>query len=264
MSLSLENGSVIVNNKELLRDVSISCGKGQLVCILGENGAGKSTLLNAVAGQRPLSGGQVLLDGEPIETFTSRELAQRRAVLPQSVELTFPLDVAEVVRLALCFAPISLDTQDVLIEQCLKTFSVSHLIERNYLNLSGGEKQRVQLARVVAQIRANQLHYDRVHQYLLLDEPIAALDLHQQYTALKAIKELCDDGLCVVAILHDLNIASLFADTIYILKGGQLLSSGSPKAVISEDNIKAAFSLDAVIKPHPEIDTPMVIPRIKD
>ena len=259
MSLLLQDVSIRVGDKQLLSEVTLQCEPGSVLGIIGENGAGKSTLLNAMAGLSSPSSGHVSINGNTLHDESPASLAKVRAVLPQSSELSFPLAAVEVVRLALSLSSYPLHQQDGLLKHCLDRFDVLDLAERNYLTLSGGEKQRVQLARVTAQLLCHK-HTDT--QFLLLDEPISALDLYQQYQTLDSIRELADSGIGIVTILHDLNLASLYCDRIAILKNGRLIANGQPDQVLTETTIQSAFKLDVRVEPHPDTHTPFLTPRV--
>ncbi len=259
MSLQMHNVTVQTAGKTLLSDLSLSCESGQVLGVVGENGAGKSTLLNTLAGLTKPTDGQVFINGDDIENQPPAQLATLRAVLPQNSDLSFPLSAIEVVRLGMSLGSLATKDQEQLLYQCLMEFDAGHLSNRNYLTLSGGEKQRVQLARVIAQLRCQR--HD-APQFLLLDEPISALDLYQQYQTLQSVRRLTSSGIGVVAILHDLNMASLYCDQIAVLKGGELIALGTPHQVITEEIVTRAFSIEANIQTHPDKDTPFITPRI--
>lgn len=262
MSLEMQSVSVYASGNRLLSNISLACPAGKVVGIIGENGAGKSTILNVLSGLTQADAGRVTLDGRLLSRFTPAELAALRAVLPQSSELSFPLDAIEVVRLALNMSSCTESKQEAVLNKCLQQFDVSHLAYRNYLNLSGGEKQRVHLARVMAQLICNQTQSHSTSQYLLLDEPISALDLNQQFRTMKNIRQLSTQGIGVIAILHDINLASMFCDHLVVLKSGNLLTQGTPKDVVTEKNIESAFEIDVSITTHPDTHTPFLTPRM--
>ena len=259
MSLVLNNVAVAVSDKHLIQDISISCEPGKILGVVGENGAGKSTLLNVISGMTLPSQGSVSLNSKPMTNYSNKDLAKIRSVLPQGNELTFPLPCVEVVRLAIQLGDLSIPEQNVLIQECLAIFDVLHLANQNYLALSGGEKQRVQLSRVLAQL---QCHRVRMAGYLLLDEPISALDVYQQYKTLAVLKQLASDGIGIIVILHDLNLASMFCHHIAVIKGGRLVGKGEPADVVTPATIKDAFGIEANIQNHPDTGTPMVLPKV--
>lgn len=260
MSLKVENLDVSVGTKCLLSGINIECPSGSFIGVIGANGAGKSTLLNVMAGLNAPNSGSVNIDSKNIFEYSASELSILRAVLPQHSDLSFPLNAIEVVRLALSLSAMNVSQQQELLTDCMSRFNVLHLANQNYLTLSGGERQRVQLARVTAQLFSNQ--HRQKHQYLLLDEPISALDLYQQYQTLDALKLLAKEGIGIIAVLHDLNLASLYCDHLVVLKHGYISAQGSPTQVINESSLKSAFNIDVWLQAHPDTQAPFITPRI--
>jgi iron complex transport system ATP-binding protein len=233
-----------VGKRNLLEDVCARFEPGRLNMILGPNGAGKSTLIKAVCGQIRPASGTVRYGGRDLGGFSLAEMARMRAVLSQDTDLAFPLTVREVVGMGryphYSGRPARRDEEAV--QGALDLFEVSSLAERNFLTLSGGEKQRVQFARVVAQI-----WHPGGPRYLLMDEPLTFLDAHFQFDFVrKLLGLLADPDLVAVAVVHDLNLASKFADHILLLDGGKVLAGGGPEAVLTRENIKAAYRLEPV------------------
>ncbi len=265
MSISVRDLSVSVQGRKLLHKVEFDCSAGELVAIVGENGAGKSTLLNAIAGLTQPEYGSVLINGQHVGSYSKQALAKVRAVLPQSSALSFPLSVTEIVRLGMCFNRVSRNQQDQIIQSCLAEVDAEQVAHREYLTLSGGEKQRVQLARVLAQLQSadSEAQTAPVSRFLLLDEPTSALDLAHQYDMLALLQRLSQKRIGVVVIVHDLNTASLFSDKIVILKNGQIVKVGSPENVFSEGVLKHAFNIDVTVGTHPDKNKPYLIPRLR-
>lgn len=262
MSLRAENLTVNLGKKTILNDINFTCLPGEITAIVGENGAGKSTLMNCLSGTLNF-GGVISLNDYSIKNMSASKQAQYRAVLPQHSTMNFPLDVRETVRLALSLTALSNDHQEAIIYDCLKLVDALQFINRSYLNLSGGEKQRVQIARVLAQLRA----YDHdCNRFLLLDEPTSALDLKHQYATLKMLRELCNPKsntkIGALIILHDLNLASLYCDKVLMLKDGKLVKHDTPSAVFEGHRINDAFGIDVFIDAHPDTKQPFLIPRI--
>jgi iron complex transport system ATP-binding protein len=176
MSIQATNLSVTISGRKILDDLSFTCSAGEITAIVGENGAGKSTLLNCLAGVSEFAG-EITLNELPIRSLSLATLAKYRAVLPQNSALNFPFSVHEVVRLAMSLGCLSHAEQEQIIVESLTLVDATQFIDRDYLHLSGGEKQRVQLARVLAQLRAHNHHQSR---FVFLDEPTTALDLKNQ------------------------------------------------------------------------------------
>lgn len=262
MSLQAKNLSVTLGKRSILTNLDFTCRSGEITAIVGENGAGKSTLMNCLSGKLSFDG-EVYLNGKSVKTMPIAEQAQTRAVLPQNSSLNFPLDVREIVRLALSLSSLGSEDQEQIIFDSLVLADAVQFIDRGYLNLSGGEKQRVQIARVLAQLRA----YDQPgSRFLLLDEPTSALDLKHQYATLKMLRKLCNSAsvrnIGALIILHDLNLASMYCDKVLLLKDGKLIKHDTPAVVFEGSRISDAFGIDVYIGAHPDTTQPYLIPRI--
>jgi iron complex transport system ATP-binding protein len=237
-----ENLGVHIAGRRLLRNVAAAVAPGEFVAIIGPNGAGKSTLLRALSGELRATEGRVSLDGVPIERVPRIELARRRAVLPQAVRLAFPMLAEEVVALGRTphFGTDLMRDDKVAVAAAIGWAGVGHLCSRVYDTLSGGEQQRVNLARVFAQISIRTPDGPR---YLLLDEPTAPLDVAQQHHVLRLIRALADNGVGVCAVLHDLNQAALWADRIIAIRDGEGAATGTPEDVITEQTLEAVYAM---------------------
>lgn len=262
MSYEAKNLSVRIGDKTILDDLNFHFKAGEINAIIGENGAGKSTLLNCLAGVSDFDG-ELRFNQRPIHSYGIAELAKYRAVLPQQSSLNFPFSVKEVVRLSMTLGKHATQTQDQIIEQCLMQVDALEFIERNYLFLSGGEKQRIQLARILAQLHA---YSEPGKRFLLLDEPTSALDLKHQYATLSMLRKICGEGkfdLGVIVIIHDLNLASFYCDKILLLKHGKLVAHDTPDAVFNTQMVKQTFDIDVYIDTHPDTVNPFIIPKLK-
>lgn len=242
--------------RNLLAGVNFRLNPGELVAIVGPNGAGKTTLMRILSGEYRPDSGRVQLDGIDLHRWLPRLLARRRAVLPQETVLDFPLSALEVALMGrMPHARNARDRQFAM--DALHQADVAHLAHRIYPTLSGGERQRVQLARVLCQLRDE---CASAPGYLLLDEPTAALDLAHQYTLLRTVRQLVDDGFGGLAILHDLNLAAQFADRIVVMAGGQIVTEGDPHAVLVPELIRQVYAVPCVVTRHPCLAVPHVIP----
>jgi iron complex transport system ATP-binding protein len=242
--------------KNLLAGVDFHLSPGELVAVVGPNGAGKTSLMRILSGEYPPDSGTVQLDGMPLQRWSPRLLARRRAVLPQETSLDFPLSALEVALMGrMPHVRSSRDRQLAL--DALHQADAAHLAHRIFPTLSGGERQRVQLARVLCQLRDDSAPAPR---YLLLDEPTAALDLAHQYTLLRTVRRLVDDGFGGLAILHDLNLAAQFADRIVVMAGGRIVTAGDPRTVLVPELIREVYAVDCVVTRHPCLAVPHVIP----
>jgi iron complex transport system ATP-binding protein len=235
---------VRARTKSLLRDVSLDVAPGEFVAIIGPNGAGKSTLLNALAGDRVLSSGEILLDGRPLTHWSKLELARRRAVLPQHSAVAFDFTGLQIAMLGLLGfrGTLSERQMQAVAEKALAETEALAFADRPYTVLSGGERQRVQLARVLAQCDAD----PAATPFLLLDEPITGLDLSHQHAALASARRRVDRGLGVLAVLHDLNMAARYADRVGIVEDGRVTNLGPTRQTLDPERLSAVFATPIV------------------
>lgn len=217
--------AVRVGGRPLLSDISLDFAAGSVTAVLGPNGAGKSTLLAVLSGERKADAGEARLDGRTLAAWSVGDLARRRAVMHQSAPLQFPFAVDEVVALGFAAARRGAPSRHLL-DGCLDAADVAHLRRRLYPSLSGGERQRVQFARALAQVRAA----GERGGLLLLDEPTASLDPRHQHRLLGAARAwAAETGGAVIAVLHDLSLASAYADAAAVLCEGRLAWLGAPQ-----------------------------------
>lgn len=233
--------SVRAGAKAIVENISLYLEAGEVVALIGANGAGKSTVLKAMCGDVKPSTGQILFENRPLKEWDYHELARRRAVLSQNLHFNFPFTAREVVLLGRNpHIRGSESKKDLAIaEEALKLVEATHLAERSFPTLSGGEQQRVHLARTLAQIWDKP--YGGANRYLLLDEPTSNLDLAHQHLTLRLARKFSLEGVGILIILHDLNLAARYADRIYLLKQGRILASGKPVEVLTVENIESAF-----------------------
>lgn len=256
--VSVRRGAV-----EILDDVSLRVAPGEVLALLGPNGAGKSTLLKLFAGEDVPSAGEVRLNGRRLHEWSAAELARRRAVLPQESPLSFPFRVRDVVLLGRM--PF-LDGRETAADhersdEALRRAGVAHLSDRIYTQLSGGERQRVHLARVLAQLDENREGQAR---YLLLDEPTASLDLLHQHEVLGTVRALAREGVGVLVVLHDLNLAARYADRLALLKQGRLQALGPPDEILNPANIHEVFGIRGRVERLGEENYPYFIPTVAE
>lgn len=257
MTLSAKNISISIGNAKLLDSVSLELKQGEILAVVGPNGAGKSTLLKVLSGEMKPNSGQVTVAGQALSNWRKQDLAKVRAVLPQSSTLSFGFTVQEVVMMGRTPHIRGQETHDdyQIITDAMQLTRISHLADRTYTTLSGGERQRVQLARVLAQIWSGD-----EPRYLLLDEPTNNLDLSHQHSILKIARQFANQGVAVLTILHDLNLAAQFADRVLILKHGRTFAEGTPQQVFTAQTVLDTFDLPVMIQPHPCYDCPLIIP----
>ena len=252
--------TVEIDGKKIVDDVSVELAAGEVVAICGPNGAGKSTLLRVLSGELKPSSGDVKIEGRQLEAWSVKELATTRALLHQQSLLSFPFSVREVV--AMGRFPYEEDPQhDAVVTACLERVDMLSMASRIYTTLSGGEKQRVQMARVLAQLTSD----DDRKKVLLLDEPTSALDLpHQDATLAIAADYARKHQYAVAVVLHDLNLAASWADRIVFLSDGRLSAEGTPSTVITPEIIRSIYGLDTHIMTHPDTERPVVLVRRSD
>jgi iron complex transport system ATP-binding protein len=243
--LTIEQLSVAYQRRVALRNVSLDADSGEVVILIGPNGAGKSTLLRAIAGTLAPQDGRVCLDGQDMARLRPAERARLVAVVPQAARLPEAFTVAEVVLVGRnphlpLFGGERASDYEAARQAMLRTDTWG-LAERRVGALSGGEQQRVLLARALAQ-------EPRV---LLLDEVTAHLDLRHQLATLRLARSLARSGLLVVAALHDLNLAAQHADRLALLDGGELLACGAPEHVLTPELLKRAYGVTAMVSAHP-------------
>jgi iron complex transport system ATP-binding protein len=242
--LQAQNISVRVGAKMLIEDISLDLAPGEFLAVLGPNGAGKSTLLGAIAGDRAVASGAVLLDDKPIGHWNKMALARRRAVLPQHSAVAFDFTGMQIATLGLLAHRDRLSERQMraLAEQALDETEAVAFADRPYTVLSGGERQRVQLARVLAQCDADAA----ARPFLLLDEPISGLDLAHQHAALASARRRADRGLGVLAVLHDINMAARYADRVAILETGRMTALGASEAMLTPERLSMVFATPIV------------------
>ncbi|MBE9537634.1 MAG: heme ABC transporter ATP-binding protein [Proteobacteria bacterium] len=256
--LSLKNACTAPWGAELLHGISLDLAAGNILGLVGPNGAGKTSLLNTIVGDIPLRRGELLLTNRPPENWPRRELARSLAYLPQLSLLNFPYTVEEVILLGRSPHDTGSTVDREVLQEVLQLTDTLALRGRLYTQLSGGEKQRVQLARVFAQIwQADSLE----GKLLLLDEPTAALDIQHQQSTASAIRNLAGRGCAVVVVIHDFNSISALADQVVVLDNGKQVAHGNPREVFTESLFANVFSADVVIIEHPCHKQAMIIPR---
>ena len=239
----------------VLRDLSFEVRKGEFFIIIGPNGSGKTTLLKILAGIDRSFQGSVALLQRPLTAYTRRELARRLALVPQLGAETFPFSVQEV--LLMGRAPhmglLGLESQKDrrIAQQAMRFTGVSHLGRRRLDQLSGGERQRVYLARAVCQEPA----------VILLDEPTAALDLAHQIRVMDLMARLREErGVTIVMVSHDINLAAMYADRLMLLKDGIRMAIGSPREIVTYQNIERTYGCRVLVGENPLGGYPQITP----
>jgi len=259
MSMQLENVTFTVLGRPLLQDVSLKVNPGEFSIIIGPNGAGKSTALSILAGDMTPSSGRVLLNNHDLASLPAESQALNRGVLPQLTNTGFEftaLDVVLMGRLPHGEAPENPNAIKIAFHMMQQT-DVLTLKDRLVTTLSGGERQRVNLARVLAQVY---MHEDNSQspKFLLLDEPISALDPKHQISILRLVRKYAEQGYGVLAVLHDMSMAAMFADVIHIMKNGRITHSGAPQQVMTKQILNDVWQLDYDVTMNGNIPVPMI------
>ncbi len=251
---NLRNVGFKIRTKWLLQEINLELPSGKFIALVGSNGAGKTTLLKLLSGELQTSQGYIEFMDKPIVDYSLKSLAHHRAVLSQHRGGNFPFSVQEVVMMGRL---VHLDgckegpKDNEIVQKALERMDLSSFANRTYSTLSGGEARRVDAARMIVQQTG----------VYLLDEPTNHLDPKQQVRMLEFCKESVAEGKTVIASLHDLNLASYYADMIVILHQGHLLIAGSPDQVFTSTHIKEAFGLDCNIWRHPS-GCPWMVPAL--
>ncbi|MCB0510866.1 MAG: heme ABC transporter ATP-binding protein [Bacteroidetes bacterium] len=242
--IKVENLSYSVKGKNLLHNLDLEIQKGKIHFIIGPNGAGKSTFVHLAAGKLEAGSKNIWYEGRRLSEFSANALAQKRAVLSQFTEIAFPIQVLDVVMLGrypyFTNNP-SKEDRDI-VEKCIALLDLESFRERNILSLSGGEKQRVHIARVLAQIWKAEKEEQAV---LFLDEPLNSLDIYYQIFVLRLLKRLQEEqNLTIVGVVHDLNLAAQYADDLSIFYEGQVVATGLVDEIFTQEHIQLYFRLE--------------------
>jgi iron complex transport system ATP-binding protein len=252
--LTLGAIEVALGSRPVLRGVDLDLGEGELLGLVGRNGAGKTTLLRVASRVLAPDQGEVRLRGRPAAEFSRRELAREVAVVNQDTALPFAFTVAELVLMGraphLGWLGFERAHDHALAEAALDRLGLLDLADRSVLEISGGERQLVVIARALAQEA----------RVLLLDEPTAHLDLHHRLQVLELLRELAREGRTVLVISHDLTLIARYCDRLALLSGGRL-TVGSPAALLQPERLREGFGLDAEIL-HTAAGEPIVVPHL--
>ncbi|HEY3941139.1 MAG TPA: ABC transporter ATP-binding protein [Acidimicrobiales bacterium] len=252
MSLHLKGLSVDIGDRRIVSGIDVDVPDGRFVGLLGPNGSGKSTVLKTLYRVHRPATGRVVLDGQDLLAMRPREAARRVAVVAQESVVEFDFSVREMAMIGRTPHKSAFGRDDehdrMIVRDALERVGCGHLARRRFNTLSGGEKQRVLIARALVQGA----------DHLVLDEPTNHLDIRYQVEVLQLVADL---GVTVLAALHDLSLAALFCDTVYLLSNGRIVAGGAPSGVITAELVRHAYGADVLVIEHPEDGTPHLVPR---
>jgi iron complex transport system ATP-binding protein len=254
MLLKIADLSFSYQSSKILDDVTFEVKSGEFLGVMGPNGSGKTTLLRCISNVISPRG-IVLIDGRDTKELSKKEIAKKIGFVPQTSNIDFAFTVSEIVLMGRTphmgrFKSESTHDFEVA-EKAMELTNILHLSERTFDELSGGEKQRVIISRALAQ----------EPKILLLDEPTVHLDISCQFEILNLVKNLCEkERIIVISVFHDLNLASQYSDKLILLNKGKIVSTGLPDKVLTSENIRGIYQIEAIIKRHPITNVPFVIP----
>lgn len=253
----VENLTFGYTEAPVLSDVDLAIAPGDFVGLIGPNGSGKSTLLRLMLGQLTPEAGEVLLWGRPVRETPADERARTVAYLPQQVTASFRFRVGQVVMMGrhphLRALRLESESDAAVADRCMTALDVQHLRDRHFEALSGGERQRVLLASVLAQ----------EPRIILLDEPTASLDLHHQVEVMRALTQLNREGVALVVVTHDLNLAARYCPRLCLLHDRRVAADGPPGEVLTVARLQAAYSDALRVIADPDTGAPVVLPAVE-
>jgi iron complex transport system ATP-binding protein len=241
--ISIQNISYQVGQKSILTNINADLATNKIHVLLGPNGSGKSTLLKIIAGQIKANTGDILMDGNSIQHISLKEQSKTRSFLQQQLNIPFPITVDEVIMMGRYphFSFQASEKDYHIVNEIIDLCNLYPFKSRLYHTLSGGEQQRVQFARVLAQI----WEPSNKNQYLLLDEPLNNLDIQYQKAILEIVQEMQKKKYTIIMVVHDLNWALQYAQNVLLMNEGTILFQGAPKDVINSRNIESVFNIHA-------------------
>lgn len=253
--LDIQSISVCYGSRLILHEISLQVQRGEVLAVVGPNGAGKTTLIRTVSGLLRPKDGKIFVMGQDLENLSPTERARRLAVVPQARNLPGAYTVQQTVLMGrtphLDWLGRAHSPDYARVQEVLSWTNILDLSERRVGELSGGEQQRVLLARALAQNTP----------ILLLDEPTAHLDLQHQSIVLSLVaKAACEQGLSVILAAHDLNLVALYADHVAMMVEGSIRAKGTPQEVLTSENIEAAYHVPVRVISHPDYGTPLILP----
>lgn len=253
--LEIKNLGFGYNSERVLKDISFNIKKGEFVSIIGPNGSGKSTLLKTLNGLYKIDNGTILLDGKELNKYKSRDMARSIALVPQDTNVSYEFTVEEIVMMGRHPYKGRFDREDEddlnIIYESMRLTNTFNLKERLITEISGGERQRVFIARALAQKSS----------VILLDEPTSHLDINHQMDVLNLLRDLNkEQGITIVLVIHDINLAARYSDWIILLKNGVILGKGTPNEVITSENVEMTYDIKVAVDINKYTNSPYLTP----
>lgn len=268
--ITLKNVSVNRGQRSILQNICCRIPKGKLVALVGENGAGKSTLIHTIAGNLPFNGNIDFL-AQNLRDWTELSLARHRAVMSQQNTLNFQLSVPELIAMGRFPIEESQHKKTQRVMEFIDYLSLQPLAQRHTGQLSGGELQRVNIAKSFAQLDAfssnaytQDFDHENNNKLLLLDEPTSALDLNYQHHLMQLIRSFTRTGNTAIVAIHDLNLASLYADDVLLLNAGELVRYGTKNTVLTPELLEPVYRTHMHIQSHPNLNIPIIFSQPKE
>jgi iron complex transport system ATP-binding protein len=251
MSVDIKNVSWEVNSKKILDDISLSISSGEIITILGPNGAGKSSFLKIISGDLKCTEGQIYFDQSNLDDISIQDRSFIRSVMSQSQDVVYDFSAREIIEMGWLDRGISSYSENFIeaIDQISEECSVRNLLEQSFNTLSGGEKRRVHFARTLVQLWRPSGSDDP--RYMFLDEPTANLDILHEQKMMKLIQKKRDEGLGILLILHDLNLAAKYSDQIALFNDGKLVDVGFPRTILTENTLSTVYGLKMKVEKNP-------------
>jgi iron complex transport system ATP-binding protein len=251
MSIKSEAVDVSINHVKLLQQLSVELLPGEVVALVGPNGAGKSTLLRVLAGDITPTRGNVFYERQNIANLCILQRAHYRSVMSQSQPMIYDYSVRDIVSMGWLHGDneVHENTLELALQKTIKKCNIDHLGNRRFNTLSGGEQKRVHFARALLQLWLPDS--SSKHRYLLLDEPLANLDMTHEISMLGVIKQCAEEGIGVLIVLHDLNLAAKFADKIVLCDQGKVVSQGTPEQVFDSEVLTAVYGVTITLSQNP-------------
>jgi iron complex transport system ATP-binding protein len=257
--LQVQDISFSVGTKKLLDNINFQVNNGEFVAILGPNGAGKSTLIKQISGQTTIQKGKILWKDKAVHLEKAQEMAKKRAVLTQQAQVAFDFSVESVVLMGRYphFESHPTRSDQDAVNHCIEKTDMSDYIDRNIQTLSGGEQQRTHIARVLTQVY-EEPSQNSCSKLLLLDEPLNNLDIRHQHNILQLSADYAQQQHIVLAVLHDINLAAMYASKILLMKNGKVLAFGEPEEILTEELLTECYDFPARVTQDPFHQIPQV------